>query len=71
MMLELGKRIDFIKICDSSTCKLNDINPYVWLQDVLCRIPITPDKYMEPLLRHNWQPKIPTQVIAKKSLAEH
>jgi transposase len=40
------------------TCKMNDINPYIWLKDVLCRIHITPEQYHHLLLPHNWEPKI-------------
>lgn len=40
------------------TCKMNDINPYTWLKDVLCRVHITPEEYRHLLLPHNWEPKV-------------
>ncbi|WP_276088922.1 IS66 family transposase [Pedobacter sp. JY14-1] len=43
----------------TATCKLNGLNPMVWLTDVLERLPYLPkqDSYLEMLLPHNWQPK--------------
>ena len=39
------------------TCKLNGINPSVWLTDILKRIGSYPVNKVEELLPHNWQPK--------------
>ena len=38
------------------TCKLHGINPFIWLRDVLKRIPTHPINKIEDLLPHNWQP---------------
>ena len=38
------------------TCKINNINPYKWLEDVLNRIPNHPVNKLEELLPHKWRP---------------
>jgi transposase len=38
------------------TCKLNGINPFIWLQDVLRRISNHPINKIEELLPQNWKP---------------
>lgn len=38
------------------TCKLNSINPFIWMQDVLRRISNHPINKIEELLPQNWQP---------------
>ncbi len=38
------------------TCKLNSINPFIWLQDVLRKINNHPINKIEELLPHNWKP---------------
>jgi len=38
------------------TCKLNGINPFIWLQDVLRRISNHPINKIAELLPQNWQP---------------
>lgn len=38
------------------TCKINNINPYDWLRDVLERIPTHPFNKIEELLPHRWTP---------------
>jgi transposase len=37
------------------TCKLNDINPYEWLKDVLGKINSWPSKKVHELLPHRWK----------------
>jgi transposase len=37
------------------TCKLNDVNPYDWLKDVLIRIAEHPISRIAQLLPHNWK----------------
>jgi transposase len=37
------------------TCKLNGINPFTWLKDVLSRIGTHPINKVQELLPHNWQ----------------
>lgn len=37
------------------TCKINNINPFEWLRDVLERIPTHPINKIEELLPHKWQ----------------
>ncbi|MGH2563151.1 MAG: IS66 family transposase [Ginsengibacter sp.] len=37
------------------TCKLYDINPFIWLRDVLSRIGTYPVNKVHELLPHNWQ----------------
>jgi hypothetical protein len=38
------------------TCKLNSVNPFIWLQDVLGRISNHPINKIEELLPQNWKP---------------
>jgi transposase len=38
------------------TCKLQGINPFVWLRDILQRIPNHPINRIEDLLPHKWTP---------------
>jgi transposase len=38
------------------TCKLNSINPFIWLQDVLRKINNHPINKIEELLPQNWKP---------------
>lgn len=38
------------------TCKINNVNPYDWMTDVLNRIPAHPVNKLEELLPHKWQP---------------
>jgi transposase len=40
------------------TCKLNGINPFYYLQDVLKRLPTTLMKNLNELLPYNWKPAI-------------
>jgi transposase len=40
------------------TCKLHNINPFVWLKDVLQRIPVHPINQINDLLPHNWTPLV-------------
>jgi transposase len=50
------------------TCKLNDVNPYDWLKDVLIRIAVHPISKIAELLPHNWKilntPQIAPNTIA-------
>ena len=39
------------------TCKLNNINPFTWLKDVLQRIATHPINKIEELLPQNWKPR--------------
>ena len=41
------------------TCKLNKINPYDYLSDILARLPNTLYRDIKSLLPYNWQPKTP------------
>ncbi len=38
------------------TCKLHEVNPFIWLRDVLQRIATHPISKIEDLLPHNWKP---------------
>jgi transposase len=38
------------------TCKLHDINPFVWLKDVLQKLPLHPINKINELLPQNWNP---------------
>jgi len=38
------------------TCKLHNINPFVWLRDVLKRLPEHPINRIDELLPQNWKP---------------
>ena len=38
-----------------ATCKKNDVNPQLWLTDVLSRIPTHPAKRVHELLPHRWE----------------
>ncbi len=40
------------------TCKLHDVNPFVWLKDVLQRISTHHINKIADLLPHNWQPMV-------------
>jgi transposase len=40
------------------TCKLNGINPFAYLKDVLTRLPTTLMKNLNQLLPYNWKPLI-------------
>ena len=37
-------------------CKINNINPQIWLTDVLFRLKDMPINKLEELLPHNWKP---------------
>lgn len=39
------------------TCKMHGINPFVWLRDILCRIPEYPINRIHDLLPHHWKHK--------------
>ena len=39
------------------TCKLNGINPFIWLRDVLQRITNHPQENLQELLPNNWELK--------------
>lgn len=41
------------------TCKLNNVNPYDWLKDVLSKINSWPINRVHELLPHNWKPSQP------------
>jgi transposase len=38
------------------TCKLHEVNPFIWLQDVLKRLPTYPINKINDLLPQNWSP---------------
>ena len=38
------------------TCKLHDVNPFVWLRDVLKRLPAHHINLIDQLLPQNWTP---------------
>lgn len=38
------------------TCKINNVNPYQWLKDVIARINSHPINRISELLPHNWEP---------------
>jgi transposase len=38
------------------TCKLHSVNPFIWLRDILRRIPMHPINKINELLPHQWQP---------------
>lgn len=38
------------------TCKLQGIDPYTWLEDVLHRIPVQPEEKLADLLPQRWKP---------------
>jgi hypothetical protein len=40
------------------TCKLHKINPFVWLKNVLQRIPVHPINQINDLIPHNWTPLV-------------
>jgi transposase len=39
------------------TCKLNNVNPYDYLRDILSRLPNTLNRDIKSLLPYNWQPQ--------------
>lgn len=43
------------------SCKMQGIDPYVWLKDILARLPEHPINKVKELLPHNWKPmQVPT-----------
>jgi len=38
------------------TCKINAVNPFIYLKDVLTRLPTTLNKNLNQLLPYNWKP---------------
>lgn len=40
-----------------SSCELNKIDPFAWVQDVLTRIPTHSIQKLDQLLPHNWAPQ--------------
>ena len=42
-----------------ATCKKNDVNPQIWLSDVLTRLPTHPHKQIDDLLPQNWKEQAP------------
>ena len=38
-----------------ATCKINDVEPYSWLHDILKRIPEHKANKLEELLPQNWK----------------
>ncbi|NYT83931.1 transposase domain-containing protein, partial [Alcaligenaceae bacterium] len=51
--LRAGKRAAAIMSLIQSA-KLNGLNPYAYLRDVLERLPTHPDNRIDDLLPHNW-----------------
>lgn len=43
------------------TCKINNVDPYQWMTDVLSRIPTHPVNKLKELLPHNWKPRTSPQ----------
>ena len=39
------------------TCKINNVNPFEWLQDILCKIPTHHVNKLQELLPRNWNSK--------------
>ena len=39
------------------SAKLNDLDPYAYLKDVMNRLPTQPYRQITDLLPHNWQPQ--------------
>jgi len=37
-------------------CKINDVNPYEWLKDVLTKIQYQPINKIKDFLTNNWKP---------------
>jgi len=46
------------------SCKQNDVDPYYYLEDVLQRLPTHPNKRIQELLPHHWQPLQALQLAA-------
>jgi len=44
------------------TCKINNVNPYEWLKDVLNRMPSHSVNKLEELLPHKWKPVTSPQI---------
>jgi transposase len=40
----------------TQSARLNGHDPYLYLKDVLERLPLTPDHRFEELLPHRWKP---------------
>lgn len=53
-----------------ATCKVNNVNPFEWLKDILCRIKSHPINRLNELMPQNWQPQPPaTDQTARAILA--
>ena len=46
------------------SCKQNGVDPYCYLEDVLRRLPTHPNKRIQELLPHHWQPSQALQLAA-------
>ncbi len=40
------------------SAKLNCLDPYAYLRDILTRLPTNLNSYIEELLPHNWKPRV-------------
>ena len=49
-----GARIAAMLYSFLGTCKINDVNPFEWLRDILRRIPSHSVNKLEELLPNNW-----------------
>ena len=47
------------------TCKINDVNPYEWLKDVLDKINSWPINRISELLPHNWKGNNPSKDLTR------
>ena|SRR5665213_1875346 len=51
---DAAKRSAMLYSLTDTCCKLHNINPYIWLRDILQRITAHPINKIEDLLPHNW-----------------
>jgi hypothetical protein len=57
---EEGDHLIFIgEVLGTCSAKMNGLDPYAYLKDVLERLPTHPMRRVEELLPHLWQPATP------------
>lgn len=62
--LRAGKRAAAIMSLIQSA-KLNGLNPYAYLRDVLERLPTHPDNRIDELLPHNWTGSVTAETLGR------
>lgn len=61
---ERGGQAAAIHFSVIASCKMNDLDPFAYLVDILNRLPTTPDSELVNLLPHRWKKPPATSVSA-------